>query len=90
MTGTLTVITKNYPEMSVREAEALSEYLPVNLRNFWLAMHPIVQQYTYDVSCEPEHFFSLVQMEFARSGQWVRMPETKSASNTQSIEWKPK
>lgn len=47
-------------------AVKLSEYLPVRLRDFFLAMHPLAQAYLYEQSTSPEEFFILVDMEEQR------------------------
>ena len=47
-------------------AAVLSDYLPVNLRDFWLGMAPIMQEYLFCQATDEYHFFSLIQMEHAR------------------------
>lgn len=61
MSTTITVRVVNK-----ESSRKLSEYLPVRLRDFFLAMHPLAQAYLYEQSTSPEEFFILVDMEEQR------------------------
>lgn len=67
--NTLPTIQSNVPAIPSLEkdfAEFLSDFLPVNLRDFWLGIDKHVQHYLYHQSSSSEHFFTLIQMEYAR------------------------
>lgn len=53
-----------------KQAQILSDYLPVRLRDFWMSMHPLAQAYLYEQSSCKEEFFILIDMEFARFSKY--------------------
>lgn len=88
------VIPQNYEPLPVLEPEFskfLSDFLPVDLRDFWNGIDKHIQYYLYHSSSSQEHFFTLVHMEYARfekqykaydwaTGMW----RTKTSQSSQS------
>lgn len=59
--------------LSVENAAKLADlYLPVHLRDWYLALHPLIQCNLYDISSSGEDFFTNVCMEHARHMNKVR------------------
>jgi len=68
-------ISKLTPE----QAQKLSDFLPVNLRDFWLGVSPEVQAYLAKLAHSREEFFTLIQMEAARFQQIKRTSYNRPA-----------
>lgn len=76
--------------LTPEDANKLSDFLHVRLRDFWLGMHPIIQAKLYMEANGPEEFFTLVDQEYARFEQGTRFqkPRENSWGKVIPIEYK--
>lgn len=76
--------------LSADTAKRLADwYLPTNLRDFWLGMHPLIQTYIYQRCSSGAEFFTNIQMEAARLGELRRVRRGGNDTYSQGIEMIP-